>query len=50
MAARYYINGWREGRNYFMRLGRFTDNEMEKLLSGEVVVKGSNEFYIETEW
>lgn len=44
---RYYINGFREGKNYFFRLGRFTDEELEKLEAGEIVIKGENEFYIE---
>lgn len=46
---RYYINGWREGRNYFFRIGRFTEEEIERLLNGETVTKGDNEFCIEVE-
>lgn len=44
---RYYINGFREGERYFRRLGRFTEEEIERLENGEVVIKGENEFYIE---
>lgn len=43
----YYVNGWREGMNHFMDLGRFTEDEIIRLNSGEVIVKGSNEFWIE---
>lgn len=46
---KYYINGWRECKNYFFRLGRFTDEEMARLENGEVVTKGANEFYMEEE-
>lgn len=46
---RFYINGWREGRNYFFRIGRFTEEEVERLLNGEIVTKGDNEFCIEVE-
>lgn len=44
---KYYINGWREGRNYFFRLGRFTEEEIKRLEDGEIVIKGENEFYME---
>lgn len=44
---RYYINGWRESKNYFMELGRFTDEELKMLECGDIVIKGANEFYIE---
>lgn len=46
---KYYINGFREGENYFYRLGRFTEEETEMLIKGEIVVKGDNEFYMEIE-
>lgn len=44
---RYLVNGFREGRNYFYGLGRFTEDEMARLENGEVVIKGENEFYID---
>lgn len=44
---KYYINGWREGRNYFMNLGRFTTYELNSLMNGETVKKNGNEFWIE---
>lgn len=46
---RYYINGWREGRSYFLSLGRFTEDEIERMISGETIAKGNNEFSIEVE-
>lgn len=45
----YYINGWREGRNYFMNSGRFTTYEMNALLNGEIVKKHGNEYWIVVE-
>lgn len=44
---KYYINGWRESRSYFMDLGRFTTYELNSLLNGETVKKYGNEFRIE---
>lgn len=43
---RFMINGWRESEARFLNLGRFTEEEMIKLMNGEVVHKGDNEFYI----
>ena len=43
---RYYINGWNESKNYFFELGRFTEEEMKTLKSGDIVKKGANEFFI----
>ena len=44
---KFYINGWREGRSYFFSIGQFTEDEIEMLMSGEIVTKNGNEFYIE---
>ena len=44
---RYYINGWKESRSYFFSLGRFTEEEYAELLSGNVISKGDNDFWIE---
>lgn len=41
----YFINGWREGMNYFMGFG-FTEAEVERMESGEVIHRGSNDFWI----
>lgn len=41
------VNGWREGRSYFFRLGNFTKEEFAKLENGETITKGGNEFRIE---
>ncbi len=41
----YIINGWRYGRQYFMSFG-FTEIEFEKLMDGEIITKGDNEFWI----
>ena len=44
---KYYINGWTENRSYFMQLGRFTQNEIARMIAGEVIKKGNNEYWIE---
>lgn len=49
MKLKYYINGWNYCRRYFMDIGRFTENELERLMNGETIVKGDNEFRIEKE-
>lgn len=46
---KYYINGFRETFNHFKQVGKFTEAEWTKLLSGEVIIKRENEFYIEAE-
>ena len=43
---RYYINGWREGRSYFMSFG-FTENEIDRMENGETINRNGNEFRIE---
>lgn len=43
---RYYINGWREGKNYFLSFG-FTQEEIEQMENGEVIIRENNEFAIE---
>ena len=42
----YYINGFRETENYFKSIGRFTADEWDRLVAGESINKGGNEFYI----
>lgn len=49
MKKRYMINGFEEGKNYFLLLGRFTDSELEQMEDGEVLTKGENRFWIITE-
>lgn len=44
---KYYINGWQEGKNYFYDIGRFTEEEKEKLQNGETIEKDGNTFRIE---
>lgn len=44
----YYINGWREGKNYFIRSGRFTEEEIAEMINGKTIVKNGNEYRIET--
>jgi hypothetical protein len=48
---RYYINGWREGKNHFWNLlnGRITEEQKQKLENGEEIVVNENTFYIEKE-
>jgi hypothetical protein len=41
----YFINGWKYGKSYFLSFG-FTASEMERLIDGEIVKKGENEFWI----
>ena len=43
----YYINGWRESRNYFFDIGNFTDEELKQLYNGEQVEHGDNIFWLE---
>lgn len=45
--TRYYINGWEESRSYFKSVGRFTEEEKEKLKKGETVEKHGDTFRIE---
>lgn len=42
----YCINGWRKGKSYFMSFG-FSQNEIDSMVDGEVIKRGSNEFSIE---
>ena len=42
----YYVNGWRETRSYFMNLGNFSGNEVQRMIDGEIITKGENTFYI----
>lgn len=44
----YFINGWRENRNYFMSIGNFTERDMEYMeKTGEEITRGGNTFRIE---
>lgn len=45
MAYHYYINGWREGRRYFLSFG-FTREEIGRMLDGELITKGTNKFWM----
>lgn len=45
---KYFINGWREGRSYFLSF-RFTQEEIDRMVNGETIVRGTNEFSIEVE-
>ncbi len=42
---KYYINGFREGRSYFMSFG-FTEDEITRMENGEVITHGGNKFWI----
>ena len=44
---KYYINGWRYGRSYFLSFG-FTREEYDRMVNGEVIRRGANEFWIIT--
>ena len=43
---KYFINGWKYGRSYFLSIGRFTEYEMQRLEDGEIITKDDNEFWI----
>lgn len=43
---KYYINGFREGKSYFMSFG-FNEDEISRMENGEVIKRGDNEFCIE---
>ena len=41
----YMINGWREGKRYFLSFG-FTTEEIERMKMGDVICRNGNEFKI----
>lgn len=41
----YFINGWRYGRSYFMSFS-FTEPELDRMMNGEIITRGENEFWI----
>lgn len=44
----YYINGWEETREYFIRtIGRIDDEQLELLKNGDTITKNDNTFRIE---
>ena len=43
----YYVNGFRESRNYFLSFG-FTLGEMEQMIAWYTIKRGKNEFSIIT--
>lgn len=43
----YYIDGWKESRAYFQSIGRFTEDEWNRLESGETLIKDGKSFWIE---
>lgn len=45
--AKYFINGFREDKNYFLNLGKFIEEEINALFSGQTIIKGNNTFWIE---
>ena len=47
MKCIYYVNGWREGVNYFLYLCRPSIAEYNRMVDGEVITKGKNTFHIE---
>ena len=50
--TKYYINGFREGENYFNRTFKShgaTQQDKEKLERGEVVILQDDEFYMEVQ-
>lgn len=48
MKRKYYINGWEYGKQYFMSFG-FTEGQIERMMDGEIIKRGDNEFWIVTE-
>ena len=50
MKERYYINGWEYGRQYFMSVGHFNENELDVLrVWGDPITKNGNKFSIVVE-
>lgn len=45
---KFFINGFSYGRSYFMSFG-FTREEFERMVSGAVIERDGNAFWIETE-
>lgn len=45
---RFYINGWRESKSYFLSFG-FSESELNRLHNGEIICKGNNKFWIENQ-
>lgn len=43
---KYYINGWKEGKSYFLSFG-FTEDEINRMIAGETISRDGNEFWIE---
>lgn len=48
---RFFVNGWKESRSYFMSLvnGNITSDQQRRLLNGEEITIGDNTFRIEHE-
>lgn len=44
---RYYVNGWRESKSYFLSLGRFSEEDLSRMENGETITRNGNEFSIE---
>jgi hypothetical protein len=45
---KFYINGWEESMEYFMRIGHFSAADIKRMaLDGSVVEKNGNRFYVE---
>lgn len=42
---KYFINGWRESKSYFLSFG-FTANELKRMEDGQVIKREQNEFWI----
>lgn len=48
MKEKYYINGFREAKSYFLGLiNPITESEKSALQNGEIVKRGENKFWIE---
>lgn len=45
---KYYINGFTEGRSYFLSFG-FTEKEIERMKNGEIISREQNEFWMEAD-
>ena len=43
---KYYINGWRESKGYFLSFG-FTKSEIERMEQGETIRRDGNEYRME---
>ena len=45
---KYFINGYRYGREYFMSFG-FSESQIQRMIDGEIIKHNGSAFWIECE-